>query len=126
MAKQTNVSDVRKQLRDKIFTSDRAKPKSETLEFFGADVELRQPTIGRILDLRDAAKEDSKFAAMQMIIEYTYVPGTNERVFDEADLDALLGMPFGEDMTRMHQAIAKLTNINVEGLAKNSEETPAD
>ena len=63
---------------------------------------------------------------MQMIINYVVIPGTNTPIFEEHDVDSLLNMPWGDDMTRLHEAIAELTNIDVEGLTKNSEPTRTD
>lgn len=115
-----NPADLRKTLRDRIFAS--AKVKTKTITFFGVDVELRQPSTGRVLELRSLNAEDPKRAAMEMIINYTYVPGTDELMFEEADIEALLSMPFGEDMARMNRAISELTDIDVGLAEKNLEE----
>ncbi len=97
---------------------DAAKPESEQIEFFGQMIELRQPTMRAILELQDLP--DKVEAASQMVINYAFVPGTNEKVFESTDLDTIAGMPFGKDMQRLNDAIQKLTDIDVLGEEKNS------
>ena len=119
MAKQPEkgVKLVQKTLREKIF--DSAEPKSLIITFFDQEVELRQPTTKRVLELRRLDSESPGAAAAEMIINYVYVPGTKDLVFESTDIDLILGMPFGDNMSRMNQAIAKLTNIDVGGEEKN-------
>lgn len=105
------VRSARDQLRAKIFSADSARPKSMEVEFFGVTVEIRQPSLGRILDLQN--DDDRKAAMVDMIIEYAYVPGEQERVFEDADTDTLLGMPWGEDFVRVNDAISKLTGLDI-------------
>ena len=116
---------ARDQTRATIFAN--AKPKSVVVEFFGTEIELRQPTLGAVLDLRSvrqaAADEgkpiDTKEAAVDNMLRYCYVPGTNEPVFEEADRDSLLRLPFGEDYTRITRALQDITGIKVTEAEKN-------
>jgi len=89
-----------------------SKPKSLTVEFFGTTIELRQPPMGKIFEFQSMG--DRGKAAARMIIDYAYVPGKNEKVFDEADLNLILAMPFGADLARINKAIAELTDIDFE------------
>lgn len=104
-------------LRQRII--DGAKPKSKIIMFFGEEIELRQPTTGRVLELRRLDADNPGQAAAQMIIQYCFEPGTKNLVFEDTDIDIILSMPFGEDMSRMNHAIAGLTDINVEDAEKN-------
>ncbi len=113
---------TRQALRDQIFT--RARPESQEVEFFGGTVELRQPSLEEILTLRDDARDNPAAASAQMIIDYCFVPGTNEKVFDETDRDLIMKMPFGPDLSRMNKAIEALTDIDVSSAEKNSDEIP--
>jgi len=108
---------TRDEIRSKIFSAEAAKPKTKRLLFFGTEVELRQPTIGAILDMQGT--EDRKQAIINMMIQYTYVPGTNDPVFELADTETLLAMPWGEDFSRLNEAITELTGVNVEEEEKN-------
>lgn len=107
----------RNAIRAQIFGS--GKPKTKVIEFFGAEVELRQPTTRRILELRKLDIDNPGRAAAEMIVNYVFVPGTDELVFETADVDNILDMPFGEDMSRMNGAITELTNIDVKAATKN-------
>lgn len=107
----------RDQIRASIFNT---KPKSEFINIFGCDVELRQPSLGNILEAQ--TKDDRRAAIVDMIIDYCYVPGTNEKVFEAADAEGILTLPYGEDLSKINDAIARLTNIDVSGEEKNLEE----
>ncbi len=58
-----------------------------------------------------------------MLVRYCYVPGTDERVFDPADVDAILAFPFGPDFVKIQEAITELTGLDMteaeEELKKN-------
>jgi hypothetical protein len=99
-------------LRAKIFG---AKPESRTIEFFGGQVELRQPTLGAAMEMRRLGEED---ATVQMLVNYAFVPGTQEHVFEEADAEGIQQIPFGPDMQRLTTAINDLIGVTVEGLEK--------
>lgn len=100
---------LRDSIRGKILATQEVKKIRCT--FFGTEVELRQPTLKEILKTDETA--DKTEQAISMIIKYCYVPGTEERVFEAADKDVLLSLPFGEDFVRIQKAIATLTEINV-------------
>jgi len=109
------MSTVRDELRGKIFAH---RPlKSEIVHIFGQDVEVRQPTLGQILDVKE--DPDRRKAIVRLMINYCFVPGTNERVFEEADFESIISMPFGDDLRLVNEAINKLTGIRVEE-AKNA------
>ena len=110
----------RKSIRDSIFLN--AKPKTKILEFFGTSIELRQPPMKAVMELQ--AHEDRTRAAAEMIVRYAYVPGTSEQVFDSADVDTIMSLPFGGDLSRINTAIAELTDIDVLGEEGNSKDTP--
>ncbi|KKN66738.1 hypothetical protein LCGC14_0468490 [marine sediment metagenome] len=92
----------------------KAKPKIEMVTLFGEDVELRQPSFGSMLDAREIA--DTKTRTIEMIVQYAFVPGTNERIFEDTDRDVILGWPFGEDVLEIQNAIARLSGIDIEAL----------
>lgn len=117
-------SDTRDQLRARIFSADNRKFRSEVVEFFGMEVEVRQPSLGQILNAQNM--DDRREAIIKIIIDYCYVPGTNERVFEAADRDSLMALPFGEDILRVNEAITRMTQIDVAGERKNSESTQSD
>ena len=113
------MSAVRDELRGKIFAHRALK--TETINIFGQDVEIRQPTLGQLLGARD--EPDKRRAVVKLMIEYTFVPGTNERVFEDADYESIINMPFGDDLVKVNQAINRMTSINVEEAKNGSTPT---
>lgn len=119
--------DLRKSVRDGIFTNPKMKPARKAVRFMDQDLELRQPTLEQVLSLSQAQTDDPdspiNTQMVQVIIEHTFVPGTDLQVFDNADLETLMKMPFGEDFTRISEAFTELTDIKLEAAVKNSDGT---
>lgn len=84
--------------------------KSEVIELFGQQVEIKQPTIREVLDLN---VEDNKEAIVRVLINHCYVPGTNEKVFEEGDREDILSWPVGDWLKRVTEAVERLTNVDV-------------
>lgn len=80
----------------------------EVKPFFGTAVELRQPELGVVLDMR---KTEEQHQIARMLIDYTFVPGTTEKVFDEADADGILQIPFGPDMKKYIDIMNELLGV---------------
>ena len=110
------------QIREKIFSSTNFATKR--VDFFGTEVELRQPSLNDVLELQTS--EDSRDAIMNALIKYTYVPGTDDPVFNEADKPQLLKLPFGKEFSALTDAISEFTNIDILGEEKNSDSTPSE
>ncbi|KKM82887.1 hypothetical protein LCGC14_1314960 [marine sediment metagenome] len=111
---------TRDEIRAMIFRGDR-EFRTEQLVLFGAKVDFRQPTLGAILGAKQ--EENRAKAVAEMLIRYCFVPGTKEQVFEDADIDTILGLPFGEDLQKANDAIERLTGIDVQGEEENSEAT---
>jgi hypothetical protein len=99
----------RDDLRAKLFSS---KPRSKIVAFNDVEVEVRQPPVKAILEGTD--NTDKRAAIVKLLISYCFVPGTNERVFEDADYDSILEMPFGNDWIALSSAIDSLIDINKE------------
>lgn len=100
----------RKALRQRLI-GKKHEPKSQIVTLFGEQVEIRQPSLAVMLEAR--VTTDNKDAVIDMIIRYSYVPGTNEQLFDPADRDTIANWPFGEDLLEFQTAIAKLTGVDI-------------
>jgi len=110
-------------MRAKIFG---AKPEKETIDFFGTRVELRQPSLGVMLEARNASIEE---ASVQMLLNFAFVPGTEEKVFEVADEDSIREIPMGPDLQRLYGACNKLLGVDTEALekqVKNAMKSPKD
>jgi hypothetical protein len=88
----------------------------------GVQIEIRQASVGQILDAMKT--EDNKGRLLGILIDCCYVPGTDERVFDEADVESLASMPSGGYWQKLMDAINKQAlPAKIEEAEKNSQET---
>lgn len=122
MSNNIPVAPTRSELRNKLLS--RHAPKSEQLNVFGVDIEIRQPTLDAILSAREEA--DVKTRTVDMIIRYAYVPGTDEPIFENGDRDTILQWPFGSDLVRVQQAITKLTGVDIAEAKQDLKSDPLD
>jgi hypothetical protein len=93
-------SATRNNLRAKIL-AERAKKVVVTLD--GMDIEVRQMTVGQALDTTNL--EDDRKRMARYLVDCCYVPGTDEKIFEEADLDVLMDMPAGGYYTKIMEAV---------------------
>lgn len=82
-------------IRTAIFAAKQFK--SKVINIFDEDIEIKQPSIGQLLDLTSGEdKEKQKLAVAQILINYAYVPGTDEHVFEPTDYDSIVNLPSGK------------------------------
>jgi len=98
----------RKSVRANIFA--RKELRKKVINFFGEEIELRQPQLGDIISARE--NDDRQAAVIETLIKYAFIPGTEEKVFEDADADSFKTMPFGADFLRINQALEELTEVN--------------
>ncbi len=84
---------------------------SRAIKLFGIDIELRQPTFKSIMEAR--IEGDGATRAIDMIIKYAYVPGSEERIFEEGDIPQMEEWPFGPDLVAIQNAIVEMTGIDI-------------
>lgn len=94
----------KKALRQKIF--DGMKRKRIAVTYNGVEMEIQQPTIAQVMDLHDTTNPKQRIA--KSMIEYCYYAGTDEKVFEDTDLDQLMDMPFSEEVTKMQEVLTQL------------------
>lgn len=112
---------TRDELRAKVLATK--LPKTKLVTFFGAEIELRQPKLRDILKAQE--NPDRQASVIQTLVQYAYVPGTDERLFEETDEEALKEQPFGEDFVAISQALAELTQVNfLDKKPSSSDQTP--
>lgn len=88
-----------------------SKPTSRIITLAdGDEVEIRQPKVGPQLDL--ATIEDQKQRMLRMFVDNVYMPGTNERVFEEGDYAALVELPAAGDYQKIMAALTDLMDLN--------------
>lgn len=113
----------RKELRQNLL-GKKQEGHSRVIELFGQKVELRSPSLKDIMSAREEASATER--AADMIIKYACVPGTQERIFDEADRDLILEWPFGKDLARLNTAIAEMTGVDISAAEEDLKEDPLD
>ena len=100
------MSELRDKIRAAAFNQ---KCRSKTVEYAGVEIEIRQPPVGAVLGREGS--EDRKALMSHMLINYCYVPGTDEKVFDGADVDSLMAVPFNKEWIAINEAINALTDL---------------
>ncbi len=115
------AAPTRDELRAKLL-GNTVKPEFELITVFDTEIELRQPTFRDLMKVREIA--DTATRSVEMIVQYAFVPGTNERIFEEGDRERILNWPFGGDLVKVNAAIAKLTGIDIEAIEEELENNP--
>ncbi|MGE3487241.1 MAG: hypothetical protein AB7L09_21190 [Nitrospira sp.] len=99
-----------------------SKPKSVAVTAFGFKIDVRPPAVKVILGLPTGEEHRARNLAFQLV-HFVYVAGTDEQVFEPADADALIEIPFSEDVRKIVEAINEVTGVGsdaVAGAEKNS------
>jgi hypothetical protein len=79
---------------------------SELIDYRGFQIELRPQELGDLLQYREASNDDTIMA--RAIIAHCWVPGTNERIFDDADIPQIMKVKMTADMRRLTTKITKM------------------
>ena len=114
---------ARGSLREAIFAASNRELQSIKLTIFGQEVEVRQPTVKQITALAKRAQVEGSSAIINILTEYCYVPGTNEKVFEDGDAEALMELPSGKWLTDLNAAVSTLSGVDVAAAEKNSAGT---
>ena len=119
VSKESVIPVSRDNIRSKIFSSRNKNRKTKEIDFMGEKVEVRQPTVRQVQELAKEAKKEDSDAVLLSIMEYCYVPGTNDKVFEDADKDGLLDLPVGDWLNNLNKAIEEMTGVDVSMAEKN-------
>lgn len=114
-----NKTPTRDDIRASIFSAANRKRKTRVVPLFGTEVEIKQPTVAEMKELSGGEGEIEDLALVSMIINFSFVPGTDIKVFDISDYDMLASMPLDGDMTNIVKIVQELTSISVEDAVKN-------
>lgn len=110
------MSSIRDDLRAATLGA-KAEFKKEIVSFGGVELELRQPSVKQRKDLfKRCMDENGRVEAMEYltwgVLYCTFVPGTNERVYDDTDYDALMEKPSGGFLDKFGAIIGALMNVD--------------
>lgn len=95
-----------------------AKPTSYPAKFNGVDVVLLEPDLNDILSAQ--AQEDRKRGAAMMLVRFVHLPDGTP-LFEEADIEQILTLPFNKDMRDLNTQIQKLIGV----VPTNDDKSPA-
>lgn len=122
LAEEAKAPD-RNKLRTTIFSGDHLEVKRKVITFNGVPLELRQPTVNDFLNMQDESTEDNpdkkKQFAISFLIQYAFIPGTEERLFETGDMEMLCSMPMNNSFMQVMQAANELMDIKTEEKVKN-------
>jgi hypothetical protein len=105
----------------------KSKRISKTIEIAeGVEIEIRQPTVGarsRIMiaaGVSGASQDLNDLAAIQIaaVVHCSFVPGTNERIFDAADRGVLEELPTNQWFDEVSGVALELMNSEPEKAGK--------
>lgn len=113
---------VREALRQKTVGAKKSF-KSKIIDFDGIEVEFRQPSLKVRKKISDKAKKvDGSFdiidALIWNVIYSTYIPGTNDLVYEEGDYESMAEQSEGSFVTKFAQEIMELAAVETD--VKNS------
>lgn len=106
-------------LKARMFSSKNKMLRSKIIKFFGEDIEIRQPTIGHMIKQTENELTDPMERGLLVLMNFAFVPGTDERVFNDTDTESLAGLPYGEDFARAVEAFQMVTDTSVQAAEKN-------
>ncbi len=112
---------TRDEIRSKLLGNE-VKPEFELITVFDTEIELRQPTFRDLMKVREIA--DTATRSVEMIVQYAFVPGTDERIFEAGDRETILNWPFGADLVKVNTSIANLTGIDIEAIEEELDKDP--
>lgn len=116
-----NSALTRDQIREQIFNT---KPMVKQITFMGVEVDLREPPMDVVLDFQASDAENRKFQVAKMMQNYVYVPGTEDPVFEDGDVEAILKLPFGRDMQLLQNEIMQI--MGVQPTASDKSQAPVE
>lgn len=119
---------LRDKLRKAATSGKHRQFKKKIVKFNGEEFEVRQPSNAIRSQILAKSKiisrdqtEEIDIGAMQVwgVIQLTYVPGTDERVFEEADYETLANEPTGGIVDTLSPVITEFLNVESQVEAKN-------
>lgn len=105
--------------REQIFSDKYAKPTVVEFVFHDVQLEWRQPPIESIQRTEDREERENRNFMVQMMIDNSYIPGTDELVFSDADYEDIQKMPLNGEFRKVIAKIASAIGLDVDDKVKN-------
>lgn len=134
----TGTNVTQKELRDAIRAATvgaKCDFKTEIVKWEGVSVEVRQMSIATRFELYDASQRtdadgketfDSLRWTVMLVVINTYVPGTDVRVYDDADFELLSKQPTEGFVDKIAEAAKVLNGLSGKEEEGNSPATTND
>lgn len=106
----------------KILIGNTPTARSEIITIFGVTMEMRQPPLSDVLGT--VIGDNTKKQVAYFVINYCYMPGTTERIFESSDEAAILKWPFGPDFMRLQDLVTELMGVDVSEEEEQLKESP--
>lgn len=113
--------------------------KSKLIKYEGIEIEIREPSvkvwgellrnvtnIGDVEEGEKASRADTDKYLIWSVICCSYVPGTDERVFEDTDYDSLSACPRSGFIGEFSDIAMTMMNADVETSEKNSDATATE
>ena len=105
--------------------SQDVKFKSKIVEYNGIEVEIRQPSVKSRDELfKKCVDEDGKVNTTTFlaygVINNTFIPGTNELIYEDSDYDVMVSKPAGGFLDKFGAIASELLNVD-DDIEKKSE-----
>lgn len=89
--------------------------KKELITYNGVEIEIRQPSLKVRKSIGERATQNNHVDLLEFlvwaVIECTFVPGTDEKVFEIADYEGLISQPTDSFMDEIGEKAASMCNI---------------
>lgn len=91
------------------------KFRTELVTVDGEEVEVRQLSVRDRLNVYNRSTKNGVLDPLQFqiwaVISTCYVPGTNEKLFEDADYDGLVDQPTGGFLDQLSEAAINMLNV---------------
>lgn len=108
--------------RDRIRSATLGKKdqfRTETVEVNGVQVALKQPSVGEREEIFAAIRdEQGNLDHVKLltwgVVKLAYVPGENQRVFDDMDYDELVKHPTNSWVDKLGESVLNVLNVEAD------------
>lgn len=116
-------TDIRKVLRDATL-GKKSQFKEKVVNLEGETFVIRQPNLRERQTLISKSKDANGELDMINFLVYsvilcTYTPDGSEKVFEDSDVEIMLGLPAGSFVEKLGNEIAELMSVGDENEVKN-------
>lgn len=114
-----NLRPTRDELRAAFFDPQFTEVKPTQMTWNGVTFDWYRPTIKQLQEAQDNEVGEGRNFMVRLICDYSYMPGTKERLFEDEDYERLINMPLSTEWQENIRKIGAAIGLGVEEKAKN-------